>query len=107
MKFCKVNHFADNTNLLCLSNSIKKLNKLVNTDLKHLVNWSNANKISHMSGCKCSKGQNGFWALGCVEGARSKCNNKTVPQIPNLNDELLSYNQFVFQSTHIFLRRQK
>ena len=34
------------TNLLCLSNSIKKLNKLVNADLKHLVNWLNANKIS-------------------------------------------------------------
>ena len=38
MKFCKVHHFADATNLLCLSNSIKKLNKLVNTDLKYLVN---------------------------------------------------------------------
>ena len=46
IKFCKVHHFADDTNLLCLSNSIKKLNKLVNTDLKHLVNWLNANKIS-------------------------------------------------------------
>ena len=32
--------------LLCLSNSIKKLNKQVNADLKHLVNWLNANKIS-------------------------------------------------------------
>ena len=30
---------------LCLSSSIKKLNILVNTDLKHLVNWLNANKI--------------------------------------------------------------
>ena len=29
-----------------MSNSIKKLNKLVNADLKHLVNWLNANKIS-------------------------------------------------------------
>ena len=29
-----------------LSNSIKKLNKLVNTGIKHLVNWLNANKIS-------------------------------------------------------------
>ena len=28
IKFCKVHHFADDTNLLCLSNSIKKLNKL-------------------------------------------------------------------------------
>ena len=46
IKFCKVHHFADNTNLLCLSNSMKKLNKLVNADLKHLVNWLNANKIS-------------------------------------------------------------
>ena len=45
-KFCKVHHFADDTNLLCLSNSIKKLNKLVNADLKHLLNWLNANKIS-------------------------------------------------------------
>ena len=46
IKFCKVHHFADDTNLLCLSNSIKKLNKLVSADLKHLLNWLNANKIS-------------------------------------------------------------
>ena len=45
MKFCKVHHFADDANLLCLSNYIKKLNKQVNTDLKHLVKWLNANKI--------------------------------------------------------------
>ena len=32
----KFHHFADDTNLLCLSNSIKKLNKQVNADLKHL-----------------------------------------------------------------------
>ena len=29
-----------------MGNSIKKLNKLVNADLKHLVHWLNANKIS-------------------------------------------------------------
>ena len=46
MKFCKVYHFADDTNLLYPSNLIKKLNKLVNADLKHPVNWLNANKIS-------------------------------------------------------------
>ena len=46
IKFCKFHHFPDDTNLLCLSNSIKKLNKLVNADFKHLVNWLNANKIS-------------------------------------------------------------
>ena len=38
--------FADDTNLSCLGNSIKKLNKLINTDLKHLVNWLNASQIS-------------------------------------------------------------
>ena len=46
IKFCNVHHFADDTNLLCLSNSIKKLNKLVNADLNHLLNWLNANKVS-------------------------------------------------------------
>ena len=38
IKFCKVHHFADDTNLLYLGNSIKKLNKLVNVDLKRLYN---------------------------------------------------------------------
>ena len=46
IKFCKVHPFADDTNLLCLSDSIKKLNKLVNANRKYLVNWLNANKIS-------------------------------------------------------------
>ena len=46
IKYCKVHHLADDTNHLCLSNSIKKLNKLVNPDLKHLVNWLDANNIS-------------------------------------------------------------
>ena len=46
IKFCKVHHFADDTNLLYLGKSIKKLNKFVNIDLKHLVNWLNANKTS-------------------------------------------------------------
>ena len=37
IKFYKVHHFADDTNLLCLSNSINKtVNKLVNADLKYL-----------------------------------------------------------------------
>ena len=38
IKFFKVYHFADDTNLSCLSNSIKKMKHLVNADLKHLVN---------------------------------------------------------------------
>ena len=44
IKFPKVHHFADDTSLLYLSNSFKKLKELVNVDLKHLVNWLNANK---------------------------------------------------------------
>ena len=46
IKFCKTHHFADDTNLLSLSISIKKLNKLVNSGLKRLVNWLNGNKFS-------------------------------------------------------------
>ena len=46
IKHCKVHHFADDTNLLDTNNFIKKLNKLLNKDLKNLTNWLNANKIS-------------------------------------------------------------
>ena len=45
IKFCKVHLFANDINLFCLSDSITKLNKLFKADLKHLVNWLNANKI--------------------------------------------------------------
>ena len=41
-----MHHFADDANLLYLDKSIKKLNKLVNYDLKNLLYWLNANKIS-------------------------------------------------------------
>ena len=44
--FCKSHLFADDTNLLCLSNSVKKLNRLANSDLNHIVNWLNVNKTS-------------------------------------------------------------
>ena len=43
---CKLHHFADDTNLLLLTNSIEKLNKLINIDLKNLSNWLNSNKTS-------------------------------------------------------------
>ena len=46
IKFCKVHQFANDTNLLYLGKSIKKLNRFVNIDLKNLVNWLNADKIS-------------------------------------------------------------
>ena len=39
-------HFADDTCLLNIKDSIKKINKVVNKDLKFLVQWLHANKIS-------------------------------------------------------------
>ena len=41
-----MHHFADDTNLLHFNSSIKKLNRLVNLEIKHLSVWLNANKIS-------------------------------------------------------------
>ena len=46
IKFCKVHNFADDANLLYSGKSIEKFNKLVNTDLKNLLYWLSANKIS-------------------------------------------------------------
>ena len=46
IKHCKVHHFADDMNLLHINDSIKKLNKAVNSDLRNSTNWLNANKIS-------------------------------------------------------------
>ena len=46
IKFCKVHHLADDTNLLHFSKSITRLNKYVNPDMKNLTDWLNANKIS-------------------------------------------------------------
>ena len=42
----KVHHFADDTNFLYASHSLKKLNKTINFDLSNLVQWLRANKIS-------------------------------------------------------------
>ena len=46
LKFCKVHHFADDTNLIHFSKSVYRLNKYVNLDLKNLTYWLNANRIS-------------------------------------------------------------
>ena len=45
IKYYKVHHFADDTNLLYTNNFIKNLNKMLDKDLKNLTNWLNANKI--------------------------------------------------------------
>ena len=46
IKFCKVHHFANHTNLLHFSKSISKPNKYVTLDMKSLTDWLHANKIS-------------------------------------------------------------
>ena len=46
LKFCKVHHFADDTNLIHFSKSVNRLNKHVNLDLKNLIYLQNANKTS-------------------------------------------------------------
>ena len=46
IKHSTIFHFADGTNLLNISHNYKKLKKEVNKDLKLLVQWLRANKIS-------------------------------------------------------------
>ena len=46
IKHCKVLHFVDDTNLLIINKSLKKLNKLLNIDLKNFKNSLNGKKIS-------------------------------------------------------------
>ena len=46
IKNSKVYHFADDTNLLNIGNSIKRMEKQINADLKILYHWLLANKIS-------------------------------------------------------------
>ena len=45
-----MHHFADDTNLLLTENLLKKLNKHVNRDLKLVVQWIRANKLSLNTG---------------------------------------------------------
>ena len=46
IKYCRVQHIADNTNLLISSTSPKQIQKYINLDLKNLCKWLRANKIS-------------------------------------------------------------
>ena len=45
----KVHHFLDDTNMLCISNSLKDMKK-VNYDLRQVVKWLRENKILLNSG---------------------------------------------------------
>ena len=42
----KIKHFADDTNILYSSKSLKDINKKINHDLSNLVQWLRANRIS-------------------------------------------------------------
>ena len=44
--YSDIHHFADDTNLLYASKSIKDINRRVNFDLKNIIHWLRANKIS-------------------------------------------------------------
>ena len=46
IKNSKVYYFADDTNLLLINKSLKKINKLINHDLSLLVQWLILNKIT-------------------------------------------------------------
>ena len=46
IEFSTVYHFADDTNMLLVEKSFKKLNKHINRDLKLVVEWMRANKLS-------------------------------------------------------------
>ena len=45
-EFSSVNHFADDTNLILTDKSMKTINKHINRDLKLVVQWIRANKLS-------------------------------------------------------------
>ena len=44
--YSDIHHFADDTNLLYASKSIKDINRKVNLDLKNIIHWLRASKIS-------------------------------------------------------------
>ena len=45
-KHAEIHHFADDTNLLYSSKSLKDINQKINFELKNIVHWLRANKIS-------------------------------------------------------------
>ena len=45
-----MHHFADDTNFLYSSKSLKNINKKINFKLKNIVNWLRANKVSLETG---------------------------------------------------------
>ena len=50
VKHSVTHHFADDTNFLYVSKSLKKIQKYINLDLRYVCNWLKANKISLNAG---------------------------------------------------------
>ena len=77
--------------ILCLNFRLK-----FNALLIHSKRFSGSSFHSvssyYMSSCKCSKGENGYWALKCVEGQCKKWPSNKPPEVLNLKDEVLCYN---------------
>ena len=48
--YSDMHHFADDTNFLYSSKSLKNINKKINFKLKNIVNWLRANKVSLETG---------------------------------------------------------
>ena len=46
MMHYSVHHFADDTNILLIDKSLKKIYKHINHDLKHLCQWIQSNRLS-------------------------------------------------------------
>ena len=46
VEFSSVHHFADDTNPIARDKSVEKVNEQINTELKLVVQWIRANKLS-------------------------------------------------------------
>ena len=46
VEFSTGHHFADDTNMLLIEISLKKMNRYINRDLKLVVEWIRADKLS-------------------------------------------------------------
>ena len=82
IKYSRVYHFADDTNLLNISKSPKQMQKRVNIDLKLLYRWLLANKIS----LNCSKLSSSFsLGVGVTPPIFNFVLDSTVTEFSRLN----------------------
>ena len=90
---------TDKEKVMCMCKLCLNFRLRFNTLMTHSKNFNGPrfDSISsyYMSSCKCSKGENGYWTLKCVERKCKNCCNIKPPEIPNLKDKVLRYNEFV------------